>query len=161
MRPLLATLVLAVAFVFATGSSLPPVVAAHFTAGGGANGFMPLGTYRRFTITLLLGLPLLITLISSLTSVLPPNFINLPNREYWLAPERQAETLRYLRKTGSRFGIILAVFLCFVHWLVVQANAHIPPRFPESMLFIGTAAFLVGLGACLGDFIVVHFRKPP
>jgi hypothetical protein len=52
MRLLLVTLVLAVAFVFATGSSLPPVVAAHFIAGGAANGFMPLGTYRRFTIAL-------------------------------------------------------------------------------------------------------------
>jgi hypothetical protein len=28
------------------------VVAAHFIAGGAANGFMPLGTYRRFTIAL-------------------------------------------------------------------------------------------------------------
>ena len=158
MRLLLIILVLAVAFVFATGSSLPPVVASHFVAGGAANGFMPRGTYLRFTTALLVCLPLLIALISNFTSVLPSRLINLPNREYWLAPERQADTLLYLRKQGSRFGIILAFFLCFVHWLVVQANALNPPLFPESRFFIGMAVFLVCLVTWLGRFIV-HFRR--
>jgi hypothetical protein len=105
------------------------------------------------------GLPLLIVFFSSLTTILPPRRINLPNREYWLAPERQADTLVYLRKHGTHFGVILVLFLCFVHWLVVRANAHNPPLFPESLLFIGMAAFLLSLIAWLGGF-VAHFRRP-
>jgi hypothetical protein len=159
MRLLIVTLLLAVAFVFGTGSSLPPVVASHFAAGGAANGFMPRGTYLLFMTALLVGLPLLIAFISSITNSLPARFINLPNREYWLATERQANTVAYLRKHGARFGAILAIFLCFVHWLVVQANAHNPPLFPESLFFVGIAAFLVGLITWLGGFIV-HFRRP-
>lgn len=160
MRLLFVTLVLAIAFVFVTGSSLPPVVASHFIAGGSANGFMLRGTYLRFTTGLLVGLPLLIVFLSSVTSILPARFINLPNREYWLAPERQADTLFYLRKQGTRFGIILAIFLCFVHWLVVQANVHSPPFLPESLFFIGMAVFLVSLVIWLGRFIAYFRRRP-
>lgn len=160
MRLLLVTLMLAIAFVFVTGRSLPPVVASHFIAGGTANGFMPRGTYLRFTAGLLVGLPLLIAFLSSITSLLPARFINLPNREYWLAPIRQADTLAYLRNQGTGFGVILILFLCFVHWLVVIANAHNPPLFPESLFFVGMAVFLISLVIWLGGFIV-HFRRPP
>jgi hypothetical protein len=159
MRLLLITLALGIAFVLLTGNSLPPVVASHFIAGGAANGFMPRGTYLRFFTALLVGLPLFIVFVSSVTSVLPARFINLPNREYWLAPERQADTLSYLRNQGLRFAVILTVFLCFVHWLVVQANAHSPALFPESLFFIGMVAFLLGLVVWLGGFFV-HFRRP-
>ncbi len=160
MRLLLATLVLAVAFILVTGNSLPPVVASHFAAGGAANGFMPRAIYLRFIIALLVALPILIALLTGITSLLPVRFINLPNREYWLAPERQAGTLAYIRKHGVHLGIMLAIFLCFVHWLVVQANALNPPLFPESLFFIGMAAFLAGLVIWLGRFIV-HFRLCP
>ena len=160
MRLLLVTLLLAVVFVVATGGSLPPVVASHFIAGGVANGFMPRATYLRFMTALLVGLPLLIALLSSVMAILPINRINLPNREYWLAPERRRDTLAYLRKHGIHFGFILTLFLCFVHWLVVRANAFSPPRFPESLFFIGVAAFLLALAVWLGGFIA-HFRLRP
>lgn len=159
MRLLLATLVLAIAFILVTGNSLPSVVASHFIAGGAANGFMPRAIYLRFIIAFLVGLPLLIALLTGITSLLPARFINLPHREYWLAPERYADTLAYLRRHGVHFGVMLAIFFCFVHWLVVQANAHHPPLFPEPLFFIGMAAFLVGLVIWVGGFIV-HFRRP-
>ena len=159
MRLLLATLVLAVAFILVTGNSLPPVVASHFAAGGAANGFMPRAIYLRFIIALLVALPILIALLTGITSFLPVRFIYLPNREYWLAPERQADTLAYIRKHGMHFGVMLAIFLCFVHWLVVQANSHSPAQFPESMFFPGMAAFLVCIVIWLGRFIV-RFRRP-
>ncbi len=159
MRLLFVTLALAAAFVFATGSSLPPVVASHFVAGGAANGFMSRGAYLRFTITLLIGLPLLIAFLSSITSIVPARLINLPNRDYWLAPERQANTFSYLRKHSARLGVILAIFVCFVHWLVIQANTHSPPLFPERAFIIGMAVFLVGVVIWLGG-LIAHFRRP-
>lgn len=92
---------------------------------------MSRGAYLRFTITLLVGLPLLIAILSSITSILPASFINLPNREYWLTPERQADTLSYLRKHSYRLGIALAIFVCFVHWLVIRANSIARHFFPS------------------------------
>lgn len=68
------------------------------------------------------------------------------------------DPLAYLRKHGVHIGVLLVIFFGFVHWLVIQANTHNPPRFPKSLLFIGMAAFLVGLVAWLGGFIA-HFRQ--
>lgn len=158
MRMLFLTLALGIVFVLATDVLLPPIVASHFVAGGAANGFMPRSSYLRFTIVLLAGLPLLIAFLSSLATLLPSRFINLPNREYWLAPEREDETLSYIRKQGYHFGELLVIFLCFIHWLVIRANSHNPPLFPESLFFIGLATFLVGLVALLARF-VSHFRR--
>lgn len=158
MRRLFVALVLAIAFVLGTGDSLPPMVATHFIAGGAANGFMPLAMYFGFTITVLVGLPLFIALLSGSITLLPTRFINLPDREYWLAPERQADTLLYLRKQGHRFGLLLILFLCFIHWLVVVANAYNPPHFPESWFFIGLTLFLISLAFWVGRFIF-YFRR--
>ena len=160
MSLLLLTLAVAVVFIFTTGASMPPIVASHFVAGGAANGFMPRDDYLHVMLALSAGLPLLLAVLGSITSRMPAGFINLPNRDYWLAPEREADTLSHLRKLGYRFGIILAVFLCFVHWLVVKANAHNPPVFPESIFFVGMAAFVVWLIVSLGGF-VAHFRRIP
>jgi hypothetical protein len=158
MRLLLSTLFLGVIFVLVTGDFLPPVVASHFVVGGAANGFVPRATYLRFMVALVICLPLLFALLASITSLLPVRFINLPNREYWLAPERQADSLAYLRNHSARFGVLLVVFLCFVHWLVVKANSLSPALFPELMFFLGMAAFLVGLVIWLGA-LVAHFRR--
>ena len=160
MRALLVTLTVAAAFVYFTSDSLPPIVASHFVAGGAANGFMPRATYVRFMAVLVIVLPLFIAFMAGLSGALPSRFVNLPNRDYWLAPERQAETLAYLRRHGTRFGALLAVFLCFVHWLVLRANALQPPHFPESLFFAGMAVFVVALIAWLGSF-VAHFRRSP
>jgi len=160
MRSLLITLILATAFVYFTSDSLPPVVASHFVAGGAANGFMPHAADVRFMLVLVIALPLFIALMVGLTGALPVRFVNLPNRDYWLAPERQAETLDYLRRHGCHFGILLAVFFCFVHWLVIRANALQPAHFPETLFFGGMAVFVVALIIWLGSF-VGHFRRCP
>lgn len=39
------------------------------------------------------------------------------------------------------FACVLVLFLCFVHWLVAQANAVQPARLAEAPLFVGLAAF--------------------
>ena len=57
---------------------------------------MPRAAYLRFLIGLLVGLPLRVALLANATRFLPTRFINLPNRDYWLAPEREAQTLAYL-----------------------------------------------------------------
>src|SRR5678816_209797 len=101
---------------------------------------------RRATYTLLmLGLvilvPSLVAATNLLVRVLPPQFVNLPNKRYWLAPERRAASLEALGGLGLRFAIALAVFLCFVHWLVVQANTVQPPRLSEPWFLASLAVF--------------------
>ena len=155
-----ALLCVAAAFVVLSGSALPPLVASHFAASGTADRFMPRVAYLVFMVGATVGVPLVLVLSHGLLRFVPPRFINLPNREYWLAPERSAATVAFLRSHSVRFASLLVVFLCFVHWLVVKANTLQPPRLTVRSFIAGLLLFLVAavvwLGALLG-----HFRRCP
>jgi uncharacterized membrane protein len=154
-RIFLLVLIVAAAFVWFTSGALPPVVASHFGPGGAANGFMSKGTYTAFMLAVVVAVPALIALSGQLVRILPPQLINLPNRQYWLAPQRRAATLESLSSLSSRFALALVVFLCFVHWLVVRANASQPARLPEASLFVGLAVF----GAATLFWLFALFRR--
>lgn len=158
MPKLILLLIIAAAFVFLTGNELPPTVASHFMVGGTANSFMPRSNYLGFVLALTVGLPLALALLSTLSHFLPARFINLPDREYWLAPERREQTLAFLSNQGIYLAMLLAIFLCFVHWLVVLANAQQPAHFPESTLFASLPLFLIALAVWIGRFIL-HFKR--
>jgi hypothetical protein len=158
---LLVVLVAAAVFIWLSDASLPPVVASHFVSGGRANGFMPRGAYLGLMLATAVGMPLILSLVTGgITRLLPDRFINLPNRDYWLAPERRQQTFDYLADQGYRFAILLCAFFCFMHWLVIRANEQQPPRLPESMLFTALAVFLVALVIWLGAFFIRFRRRP-
>ncbi len=87
----------AVMFVWHTSDRLPAMVASHFGASGMANGYMPRNLYVRFMIAFVIGLPALITFATWYALGRSKIRINLPDRDYWLAPERYAETISFLR----------------------------------------------------------------
>jgi hypothetical protein len=129
-------------FIWLTGGALPPIVASHFAAGGVANGFMSRGAYVGVMLGVTLVAPLLIALSGQLVSVLPTRLINLPNRQYWLAPQRRAATVASLSRLSTYFAAALVVFLCFLHWLVIRANESPVPRLEPMPMFVGLALFL-------------------
>lgn len=136
-------LVASAGFVQYTSRSLPPVVASHFGPGGTANAYMGKGHYTALMIAVVVTVPLVISAFSLLVRLIPPQFVNLPNKEYWLAPERRAASLEALASLSVGFAGALAVFLAFVHWLVVRANSVQPAQLPEAWLFVGLALFAV------------------
>ena len=139
---------------------MPEVVASHFVAGGAANGFMPRGQYVGLMLAVVLLVPLLLFFIGRLSSRLPTQFINLPNRQYWLAPERRAATLASLGNFGVWAAYATLGFLCLVHWFVVQANLQHPPRLEQPPLVGAMSLFFVAL--FIGILIVLgrFFRAP-
>jgi uncharacterized membrane protein len=154
--------VIGAVFFFASSSKLPPLVASHFVTGGVANGFMSKSAYVSFMGFMVLGLPFLIGLLPGLDRYIPPSLINVPNRVYWLAPERIEETRKYIERQGRIFAALLFIFMCFVHWEVVQANVVQPPRLPEGAFIIGLVFFLLATvmwgGAFISHFVRHHGR---
>ena len=148
----------AAVFVWVTSHRLPELVASHFGGGGGANGFMPRTFYVRFMIAFVIGLPALLVAVTSFALGRPNARITIPDRGYWLAPERRAETIAFLRSGVVGFGVLLLTFLCYTHWLVVQANQSQPAQLAESWFLAGLVAFFAGLIALLWT-IYVHFRR--
>jgi uncharacterized membrane protein len=154
----IALLALAILFVISTVSQLPPMVASHFDAAGQANAFMSRSGYTRFVLCLALGLPLAIVAI--LTAVYSrASDLKLPNRDYWMAPQRIDRTRAFLVAHGVWFGSLLVILACFVHWLELTANRAQPPHLSNSMFAAVMMAFLLATTAWIA-VLMVTFRRP-
>jgi uncharacterized membrane protein len=149
----------AAVFVYQTGGTLPDVVATHFGPTGAANGVMPRTLYLRFMLVFAVLLPLGLNLLVGRVLRLPSARINIPHRDYWLTPERRAETEQRLQLHMRFFGVMLAAFLCQVHWRVVQANRLTPPMLDNTKFAYGLAVFMVAL-VCWIVVLRRTFRPP-
>jgi hypothetical protein len=145
-------------FVLRSTAQLPALVACHFVANGMANGFMTRGEFLHFSMGLDLGLPLLVTVALAWLPRRVSGLLNIPNREYWLAPERREKTLDDLALYGLRMGCLLAGFLILVQALVVQANARHPPQLSANVLLGVLAWFFVSM-AVWAIGLSLRFRK--
>ena len=148
----------AAAFVWRTSTRLPALVASHFGSSGVANGFMPHDFYVRFMLAFVIGLPALLVALTWLAIASPKARINLPNRDYWLAPERRSASIEFLRSGILWFGSLLVTFLCYAHWLVVLANEAQPVRLANSWFIGGLLAFFAAVLVWVTMFLG-HFRQ--
>ncbi len=133
----------AAVFIYLSSQSLPPLVAAHFDVTGRANGYLARGPYIAILLLITVVVPLLVVIVPSRAFTHADARLNLPNREYWLAPERRAETVRFLTRQVSVYAWLVVIFLCYTQWLVVRANALRPPTLDLRAFLTGLALFLV------------------
>jgi hypothetical protein len=156
---LLAMFGVLVGTIFYAAAELPDQVASHFGLHGEANGWMSKRANLIFFAVVGFGVPLVIIGLWYVVRYLPEGLINLPHREYWLAPERRMETARYMFRQSVWFASMLVAFLSWVFLLVVFANKQPSPRLSNSLLLWGTVCFLAGTGLWMWK-LVRHFRLP-
>jgi len=145
----------AAGYVGYSGLHMPTLVASHFGASGIADAFMPRSRYLTMMLCVTVLLPMVVTVPLSIGLSNPNLKINLPNRDYWLAPEHREETVTYIRQQMLRFGVALLLFICFAHWLVARANAHTPPMLSLVSLVSGLLVF----GAYAIIWIALHYTR--
>ncbi len=141
-----------------TAPELPDRVATHFGVEGAADGWMSRPGYLVFTAVFPLALVALFAGLASLIRVLPARFVNLPNRDYWLAPERRATTSAMLRARFAWLGCLFVAFFGGLHVLTVEANRLTPPRLPMGGLLLVVMAFLMGLMLWI-VFLLMRFAE--
>jgi hypothetical protein len=151
-------LLFAVLYVTLTTPHLPAMVAAHFDAAGLATSFMTRSSYTKFILGMSVALP--IAMVALLTVVYSnASDMKLPNREYWLAPERIAQTRSLLVGYGVWFGSTLVAMGCYVHWLELAAHRSSPPQLSNQLFGGGLLAFfLITAGWILA--LLGTFRRP-
>jgi uncharacterized membrane protein len=103
---------------------LPGVVATHFDATGTANGFMERPAFIAFYVGLLLFVSFVFVGIALVVRRVPAELINLPNKDYWLAPDRADDTRAWLGREFMSFGVVVVLFLVAVMQQVFAANAQ-------------------------------------
>jgi uncharacterized membrane protein len=150
--------VLYLAGVVATVPLLPERMATHFNAAGQADGWMTRSGYLAFNATLGVALPLFILLIVYLSRFLPASLVNIPHREFWLAPERRALAQTALLDHSFWLACLMVAFFAALHAVTIVANRRTPAALPNTVFFPVLGAFLLGTGLWI-YFLYRKFRK--
>ena len=135
------------AIIALTTPWLPPRIATHFGVDGQANGFMTRGTYLAFMAVVVIGLPTLLSAGIGAAIHRAPGSLNIPNRDYWLAPPRREATVSYLVNHTAWLAAGIALFGGVTHFVLVHANTLSPPRLEPAYIFgaLGGALAAVAL----------------
>jgi uncharacterized membrane protein len=124
---------------------MPARMAVHFDAAGRANGWMAPGWEPTLIMCLVIAV---VTASAFLTRYLPPSLINVPNRDYWFAPERRRDSSDRLCAHLLWMAAITAGLLVAVDHLVFMANLQpASPRLPTVGFVVVMATFLVAIVA--------------
>ena len=109
-------------YIAATYGSLPPRVASHFGIDGRANGWMSREGLLEFILGFGILVPAFVVESMSIVGWLPVSFVNLPNRDYWLAPERRRETSAVMLQYSFWLASLCVLLMTGLQFLVVKAN---------------------------------------
>jgi hypothetical protein len=151
-------LLFAIFYFSTTVSSLPPLVASHFDGAGFPTAYFTRAFYSKFLFGIGVAFPIaMVALLSVVYS--KASDMKLPNRDYWLAPGRIAQTRALLVAHGVWFGCLMVAMVCYMHWLVLIAHRSVPPHLSNQLVMGG---LLVFMAIAVGWVIAVlrGFRLP-
>jgi len=137
---------------------MPERMASHFAADGRPNGWQPREAF--FLIMLVVGsLSAIISFFAPWRIASQPNArVNLPNRDYWLAPERRVQTMNYIAAFMAWFGCGVLFVLITGTFLALQANLAPDRQFNSQAMLVVIATFLLSLMFAMIRFIR-HFQR--
>ncbi|WP_226345445.1 DUF1648 domain-containing protein [Agilicoccus flavus] len=139
---------------------LPEQVVSHFDAAGAGDGSTSRGVYVATTLAvgalILLGLPALGWVCTAGSGT----FVNVPHKDYWLAPQRRAAFRRRFLDDMLLFAAMTGAFLTVMEVAMVAANRRTPPAMgAESWIALG--AFLVITALWCVDLTIRRYAPPP
>ena len=132
----------------ATYQQLPLRVASHFGADGAANGWSSRESYVWTLIVILTVISLVMAGTAAIMRITPTNLVNLPHREYWLAPERREATIAAVQRFGFFMAGLTSLLFLAIHLLTVAANESQPAVLSGAVWWL-LGAFLAATGAML------------
>jgi len=138
---------------------LPAVVATHFGASGAPNGWQSRSAFFTTEIALLAVSLLVAFGLPRLIGALPISMINVPNKEFWLAPERREQTVTFFEVQFAWFGCAFLAFLLVVNELVFAANQTSPRKLNGAEFSAALVAFLAFVGIWTVRLIVYFLRN--
>ena len=127
---------------------LPPEVPSHFDGNGIPDKLMDKNSYYVLMVALqamfMIGFPVLV----SFSKKIPNALYNVPNKDYWLAPERRNETLddmsQFLLRTGILTMLLMAAIFHLSCQVAIQVRDDISPEFVWIMMaYLGILGVMV------------------
>ena len=137
---------------------LPALVATHFNAAGQVDGWMSRAYFLRYELSFTVGTFAVFVALAFLAAVLPAGLVNLPHKDYWLAPERSADTRRRLAGMILASGCGAEAFFIFLHQQLYLANQRADHRLPVAAGVTIAVALVLVAGPVLGP--LWRFGRP-
>lgn len=103
---------------------LPERVASHFDAAGQADGWSSKTEFFAANLAFVAGMALLFLGVTTWLARIPPAWINLPHKDYWLAPERRAATMETIQRQMEWLAAATVALLLGIAQLTIQANLN-------------------------------------
>jgi hypothetical protein len=98
-------------------------------------------------------------------TAVPAKWVNLPNRDYWLAPAQKPQAREKLASLMWRFGVAFFLLFLAIGVFTLQANLADPPRLDETRFLVALSAFMLytiyWTVAVVRDFRVPKERDSP
>jgi uncharacterized membrane protein len=137
---------------------MPEIMGSHFSGNGTANSWQTKSAFFAMEILFIVLAAVVGFAIPRMIAAMPIFLINLPNKGFWLAPERREETFGFLQMHMAWFGCALLAFLLFMMELVFRANLQRPPRLNSAAFILALVAFLL-YGAISTFRLIFRFAR--
>lgn len=144
--------VIAVAQVAIGYSVLPANMASHFDATGSPDAWTGRDAFVLLWLVILGSLVTMCLGVPWLVGRMPTNLINMPHRDYWLAPERRGEAMRIMASLMGWMGVGTLVLMMGMWQLTVDANLS------RGNLSQSAWWWLVGYSVFVAVWLVAMFR---
>ncbi len=104
---------------------LPDQVASHFAMDGRADGWSSREAFILYYAVFFLFMAFTFFLIALFLPKIPPDLISMPGKDYWLTPERKAQTLEFLSERLLAMGNATLCFILILFQAIIQANIEV------------------------------------
>ena len=137
---------------------LPDTMASHFDGTGRPDGFQSRDAFFALSALMLMLTVVIFGGLGVLFRTIPSKWFNLPNRDYWLAPERREATIETISGQMEWFGAASLALYLFVIQMVVETNRTNEPKLDSGTMFAVLGIYLLFAGVWIARFIG-RFRK--
>jgi uncharacterized membrane protein len=124
-------------------AQLPGVVASHFDVRGAANGWQTKSVFLGFFVGAVALASVLAFGVPYIISRTPAKLINLPYKDYWLAPERRTSTIAFLGRYFAWFGCAALAVVSSSFDYAIRENLHPVAHLDPPAIVYALAGFLV------------------
>lgn len=138
---------------------LPEMVSTQFDAYGTPLRSMSRANFAMFHVGFVVFMSGIFAGMGYLLTRVPVKYLNIPNKDYWLAPERRRETLEGLRQDLCVMGLIVGAFVMLIDYFVMDAaQRNARGMSPETLsILVSCMAAVTGL---LVARLLIKFRRP-